>query len=84
MCVQGEVIGMTPRLDPWTRNGRRGEAGARGEEIQAWLERYQACHGAIADGLDAFADRHIQPTFEEGLTAAQATHAIARLGRKAQ
>jgi hypothetical protein len=52
---------MTPRLVPWTRNGRRGEAGTRGEEIQAWLERYQACHGPIADGLDAFADRHIQP-----------------------
>jgi hypothetical protein len=34
-----------------------------------------------AEGLDAFADRLIQPTFAEGLTAEQATHAMALLGQ---
>jgi hypothetical protein len=34
-----------------------------------------------AEGLEAFADRLIQPTFAEGLTAEQATHAIALLGQ---
>jgi hypothetical protein len=88
--IQGKVIGMTPRLESLTNNSRRGRAATRGEEIQVWLERYQVRHGSIEafvivdddrEGLEAFADRLIQPAFAEGLTAEHATHAIALLNQ---
>jgi hypothetical protein len=89
-AINGKVIGMTPRLESLTNHSRRARAATRGEEIQVWLERYQARHGPIeafvivdddTEGLEAFADRLIQPTFAEGLTAEQATHAMALLGQ---
>jgi HAD domain in Swiss Army Knife RNA repair proteins len=88
--VKGKVIGMTPRLESLTNHSRGGRAATRGEDIQVWLKRYQARHGPIeafvivdddAEGLDALADRLIQPACAAGLTAEHARHAMARLSQ---